>query len=130
MNANETPKGLLWTGRVLSTLATLFLLMDGIMKIVKSAPVMEMSPSLEIPLWVIPWLGVLLTVCTFLYALPQTAVLGAILLTGYLGGALWTHLRMGGPAFPVSFPVIVGAILWTGLYLRDARIRALVPWRS
>lgn len=129
MIADETSKGLVWTGRGLSTLATLFLLMDGIMKIVKAAPVMEMSPQLEIPLWVIPGLGILLTVCTILYALPQTAVLGAILLTGYLGGALWTHLRMGGPAFPVAFPVIVGAILWTGLYLRDARVRALVPWR-
>lgn len=130
MIANETSKGVVWTGRVLSALATLFLLIDGIMKIVKAAPVMEMSPQIEVPLWVIPGLGVLLTVCTLLYALPQTAVLGAILLTGYLGGALWTHLRLGGPAFPVAFPVIVGAILWAGLYLRDARLRALVPWRS
>jgi hypothetical protein len=76
-------------------------------------------------------LGVLLLVCTLLYAAPQTAVLGGILLTGYLGGAVVTHMRVGDPLFShVLFGVYLGVLLWLGLYLRDARVRALVPLRS
>jgi len=75
-------------------------------------------------------LGVLLLACTLLYAVPRTAVLGAILLTGYLGGAVATHLRVGDPLFShVLFGVYMGVALWLGLYLRDARLRALVPLR-
>ena len=127
---HATSKGMYRTGFGLSTLAVLFLLMDGVVKLIKPAPVLEMSAKIGVPESVITGLGILLLSCTVLYALPRTAVLGAILLTGYLGGAVWTHVRVGEPIFSVIFPVIVGSIVWGGLYLRDARVRALVPWRS
>jgi hypothetical protein len=74
-------------------------------------------------------LGVVLVACTILYLIPQTAVLGAILLTGYLGGAVATHVRAGQGPFEILFPVVLGALLWGGLVLRDVRLRALLPWR-
>jgi hypothetical protein len=123
-------KPALWTGRILSGLSVLFLLFDGIAKVMKAAPVLEASTSLEVPLRVIPGLGVVLITATLLYAIPQTSVLGAIVLTGYLGGAIWTHVRMGGPVFPMVFPVIVAALIWGGLYLREPRLRRLVPLRT
>jgi hypothetical protein len=75
-------------------------------------------------------IGVVLVICTFLYLIPKTSVLGAILLTGYLGGAVATHVRMGEGPFPITFPIIFGVLLWGGLYLRDLRIRSLIPLRS
>jgi len=75
-------------------------------------------------------LGILLTACTIIYVIPRTAVLGAILLTGYLGGAIATHVRFSDPWFPILFPVFIGALVWGGLYLRDGRLRALMPLRS
>jgi hypothetical protein len=121
---------LLWTGRVLSALAALFLLADGVGKLVKPAPVVEATVGLGYPESVILGLGIVLTTCTVLYAIPRTAVLGAVLLTGYLGGAVATHVRVGAGAFPVVFPVLIGALLWGGLVLRDGRLRALLPLRS
>ena len=118
-----------WVGRVLSTLPAAFLFFDAVMKLVKPAPVVKATVELGYPESVIPRLGVLLLACTVLYVIPRTAVLGAILLTGYLGGAVATHVRVGDEAFPVVFPVIVGALLWSGLYLRDERLRSLLPWR-
>lgn len=118
-----------WAGRALTTLAVLFLLLDGVMKVVKAAPVLEASTRLEVPERVIPGLGVVLIAATLIYALPETSFLGAVLLTGYLGGATWAHVRMGGPPFPILFPGLVAAIVWGGLYLREPRLRALVPWR-
>lgn len=118
-----------WQRRIgwsLSGLAILFLLMDGICKILKLAPVVEVCQQLEIPVAGIPGLGMLLTGLTLLYAWPRTAPLAALLLTGYLGGAIWTHVRMGGPVFPMVFPVLVGAILWGGLCLRDRQVRAVL----
>jgi len=119
----------LWTGRALSALVTLFLLMDGVTKILKVEPVLKACAELDVPAWTIPILGVVLTAAAALQAFPPTAVLGAIVVTGYLGGAVWTHLRLGGPAFPVAFPVILGALMWLGLWLRDPRLRALLPIR-
>ena len=88
-------------------------------------PLLGWPVSLAIPL------GILLLSCLALYAIPRTAVLGAILLTGYLGGAVATHVRVADPLFShVLFPVYVGAMLWGGLYLRDARLRALIPFRG
>jgi hypothetical protein len=110
-------------------LAVLFLLFDGGAKAAKSHFVLEASAQLGVPERVIPGLGIILIVSTMLYAVPWTSVLGAILLTGYLGGAVWTHVRMGGPIFPMVFPVIFGAIVWGALYLREPRLRALVPIR-
>ena len=117
----------LWTGRILSALAALFLLADGVAKLFKPAPVVEGTVQLGYPESVIVGLGIVLTACTILYLIPRTSVLGAILLTGYLGGAVATHVRVGGPLFNVIFPDIFGALVWGGLYLRDARLRALIP---
>ena len=114
----------------MSGLPALFLLVDGVMKLVKPAPGVEgtlrygFSESVIIPL------GILLTACTIIYVIPHTAVLGAILLTGYLGGAVATHVRFGDPWFPILFPVCNGALVWDELYLRDGRLRALIPLRS
>ena len=118
----------LWAGRVLSALPALFLLFDAVLKLVKPAPVVEATVALGYPESVIRGLGIVLLACTILYVIPRTAVLGAILLTGYLGGAVATHVRVGDGAFPVVFPVILGALLWGGRYLRDERLRSLVPW--
>ena len=118
----------LWAGRVLSALPALFLLFDAVLKLVKPAPVVEATVALGYPQSVIRGLGIVLLACTILYVIPRTAVLGAILLTGYLGGAVATHVRVGDGAFPVVFPVILGALLWGGRYLRDERLRSLVPW--
>ena len=117
-------------GYALSTLAVLFLLMDGIMKLFKPSFVVSGTVELGYSESVIIPLGIVLTACTILYTVPRTAVLGAILLTGYLGGAVATHVRVGAGAFPVLFPVVFGAILWGGLYLRDGRITELLPFRS
>jgi hypothetical protein len=122
--------GRLWTSRILSGLPSLFLLIDAIAKFFKPEPVVKATLELGYPESVIVGLGVVLLTSTILYIIPQTAVLGAILLTGYLGGAVATHVRVGGPAFSIVFPVIIGALLWGGLYLRDDRVRALIPMRS
>jgi hypothetical protein len=122
-------KAMVWTGRVLSTLAVLFFLMDGIMKLVKPPIVVKSTVELGYPESTILPIGIVLVVCTVLYVIPRTAVLGAILLTGYLGGAVATHVRVGAGAFPIVFPIIFGGLVWGGLFLRDGRVRALVPLR-
>jgi hypothetical protein len=132
-SASQTPpvsKGMLWTGRIISILPALFLLLDGIMKLVKPALVVEANVKLGYPENVILPLGIVLTICTVLYLIPHSAVLGAILLTGYLGGAVATHVRVGEGLFPISFPIILCILIWGGLYLRDARVRALIPLRQ
>jgi hypothetical protein len=121
----------LWTGRVLSGLVVAFLVFDGLVKFTHIAPVVEASAQLGIPMHVNPVIGVILLVCVALYAVPRTAVLGAILLTGYLGGAVATHVRVGNPLpTHVLFPTYLGVLLWGGLYLRDMRLRALIPLRE
>jgi len=114
----------------MGALPALFLLVDGVMKLIKPAVVVEATVQLGYPESVIVGLGIVLLVCTALYAIPRTAVLGAILLTGYLGGAVATHVRVGDGVFPILFPVILGALLWGGLFLRDERLRALIPLRN
>ena len=118
----------LWAGRIISTLPALFLLIDGIMKLVKPAVVVETTVKLGYSESVITGLGLVLLACTIIYLIPRTAVLGAIFLTGYLGGAIATHVRVGDPLFTVIFPVIFGAMLWGGLYLRNERLRSLLPF--
>jgi hypothetical protein len=103
--------------------------MDGIMKLFKPALVVQATVQLGYPETVIVPLGIVLTACTVLYVIPRTAVLGAILLTGYLGGAVATHVRVGEGIFPVTFPIIMGVLVWGGLWLRDNRVRALIPFR-
>jgi hypothetical protein len=126
MATSASNKRTVWAGRIISALPVLFLLVDGVMKLVKPAVVVEATVKLGYPESVIVGLGVVLVACTILYLIPRTAVLGALLLTGYLGGAVATHVRVGGPLFPIIFPVILGAMLWGGLYLRDERVRSLI----
>jgi hypothetical protein len=127
--AASVSKKRLWAGRIMSVLPALFLFLDGIMKLVKPVVVVEATVQLGYPESVILGLGIVLLTCTVLYLIPRTAVLGAILLTGYLGGAVATHVRVGNPLFSIIFPVIIGAMLWGGLYLRDEQLRSLIPWR-
>jgi hypothetical protein len=128
-NANVSKK-MLWTGRIISALPVLFLLMDGVMKLFKPAVVVDATVKLGYQETVIVPLGIVLLTCTVLYIIPRTSILGAILLTGYLGGAVATHVRIGEGLFPISFPIILGVLLWGGLWLRDYRLRALVPLRK
>ncbi len=120
-----------WAGRVLSGLVILFLIFDGGIKLVPLDVVTETTAQLGYPgsANFARFLGILTLVCTLLYAYPRTAVLGAILLTGYLGGAIATHVRIANPLFSHTlFGVYLGLMIWGGLYLRDPRIRALIPF--
>ena len=119
-------KKALWAGRVLSTLPVLMLLMSATMKFLKPPPVVEGFAHLGLPEALAIGLGILELACAAVYVIPQTCVLGAILLTGYLGGATLAHLRVGDPFWT---PVILGALVWGGLFLRDPRLRALIPLR-
>lgn len=120
----------LWTGRILSGLVVVFLLLDGAIKVIPLDIVIETSRQLGIPTDLAVTLGVLTLAGTLLYAYPKTSVLGAILLTGYLGGAIYVHVRAGSPLFSHTlFGVYLGILLWAGLYLRDERLRLIFPWR-
>lgn len=119
-------KTTLWVGRITSALPVLMLLFSGIMKLVKPEQLVAEFGRLGYAETAALGLGILELVCTVIYMIPRTAVLGAILLTGYLGGATATHVRIGDPFF---VPIILGVLVWGGLYLRDARLRALLPLR-
>lgn len=119
-----------WVGQLVSAPAVLFLLLDGVMKLAAPSPVVEASAALGLRGSVLPGLGVLLLGCLFVYLVPRTAVFGAVLLTGFLGGAVATHVRVGSGLFSLAFPLVLGALLWAGLYLRDARLRALFSARG
>jgi hypothetical protein len=106
------------------------LALDGVVKLAKPAPVVTAMAQLGYPAISAVGLGILLLACTVLYAIPRTAVLGAILLTGYLGGATAAHVRVAADPFSVVFPALVGVLVWGGLFLRDARLRELLPLRS
>lgn len=124
-------KSRLLTGRILSTLAVLFLVFDGAMKLVQPQPVTQAMTRLGFPLHLSVPIGIILLVCTVLYALPPTAVFGAILLTGYLGGAIVSQMRIGAPLLSTTlFPIYFAVLLWAGVYLREPRLRALIPVRS
>jgi len=116
----------LWTGRVLTGLASTFLIVDGAMKLFKPQVVVEATRELGYPEASIVGIGLTLLASTILYLIPRTSVLGAILLTGYLGGAVATHVRVGAGAFNVLFPVLVGTIVWAGLTLRNDRVRCAI----
>ena len=120
----------LWGGRLISAFAIVFLVFDGAIKLVPLAVVADTMAPLGYPANLARTLGVLTLVCTLLYAIPRTSVLGAILLTGYLGGAISTHLRVGSPLFTHTlFGAYLGLMVWGGLVLRDQRLQALLPWR-
>ncbi len=128
----STPKASksVWTGRVISAILTILLLLDAVMKFLKPDPVVEGTLKLGYEEPTLTLLGAALLGSTILYAVPQTAALGAVLLTGYLGGAVAAHLRVGDPLFSHTlFPVYLGALIWVGLYLRDERVRSVLPLR-
>jgi hypothetical protein len=123
----KSSKGMIWTGRVLSLLPVLLLLMSSFMALSRNPMVVKsMTQQYGYPDNAVVPIGIAALTCAILYAIPQTAVLGAILLTGYLGGATATHVRAGEPFI---LPPLVGVVVWLGIFLRDRRLRALVPWR-
>ena len=120
----------LWTGRVLSGLIVLFLLMDSVMKLIKPAAVLKAQTELGWPDEITVATGIVLLICTILYAVPKTAILGAVLLTGYLGGAVAVQWRIGHPLFAQTlFPVYMGIVLWAALCMRDAELCEMIPVR-
>jgi len=130
MSTKSISKSALWTGRALSAIAVIFLLFDGIMKFFmgKLPPeALEAGAALQWPIEKMPLVGTILLVCTLLYAIPRTSVLGAVLLTGYLGGAIASHVRVGNPIFTQTlFPIYIAVFVWLGLYLRDVRARNML----
>jgi hypothetical protein len=115
----------LWTGRVISTICVLFLILDGVTKVIQDPHVLQAlaqggyQPGVAVPL------GITVLLCTLLYAVPQTSILGAVLLTGWLGGAVDSMVRMNMPGHPFLFPLVFGILVWLGLYLREDRLQRL-----
>jgi hypothetical protein len=120
-------KTMLWTGRIMSAVPVLLTLMGAVMKLAKVAPAMAGMARAGFPENLVAPVGILEVICLVVYLIPRTSVLGAILLTGLLGGATVTTLRIGDPTFPM--PVVLGMMVWGGLFLRDERLRALIPLR-
>ena len=131
--AQRTPasKTRLWAGRIIGGSGILFLLVDSLMKVLKMAPAVESTTQLGYPEQVIVPIGIVQLVCLIAYVVPRTAILGAILLTGYLGGAIATHVRVGSPLFThVLFPIYVAVLIWGALFLVDDRLRVLMRSRT
>jgi DoxX-like family len=121
-------RGKLWTGRIMSGFVSLFLLFDGGARLAGFGPYVEGMTKFGYPAALAPWVGLTLLICTVLYIIPRTAVLGAILVTGYLGGATATQVRVGDPWW--LFPVVFGALAWGGLWLRYGGLRQWIPVTS
>jgi hypothetical protein len=117
----------LWAGRIISAIPVLLLLFSGVMKLMKPAPVVQGFAHFGYPESMALSIGILEIACTVVYLIPRTSVLGAILVTAYLGGATATNVRVGDSFF---VPVLVGVLVWGGLFLREDRLRALIPLRS
>lgn len=134
MNSNvgsgSVSKASLWTGRVISGVVVLLLLFDGITKLLRVPQAVDATIRIGFPVRTIVGIGITLLVCTAIHAIPKSSILGVILLTGYLGGATAAQLRAGSPVFATLFPVIFGVLAWLGLYLREQRLRALLPLRN
>ena len=129
-NAAAHSKTMLWAGWSLSGLTVLFMLFDGLSKLAMEHHVVEATTKIGYSVEVIRPLGIVLLASTILYVIPRTAILGAILLTGFLGGAVASKVRIEDPIFSsILFGVYFGILAWGGLYLRDERLRSLMPWR-
>ncbi|WPB73849.1 DoxX family protein [Archangium violaceum] len=130
MSTSTLSQKSIWTGRILSGLAVAFLLFDAVMKFImdKLPPeALEAGAALQWPIERMPLVGTILLICLAFYLIPRTAILGAILLTGYLGGAVASHVRVGNPLFSHTlFPIYVAVFIWLGLFLRDARVRKML----
>jgi hypothetical protein len=130
MSLAPVSKAALWAGRVISGIVTLFLLLAAVMDLARPSSVVEGMVKYGYPESSLVGIGVALLTSVILYVVPRTSILGAILLTGYLGGAVATHVRAGDPVGRMLVPVFFGLLTWGGLYLRDERLRALAPLRS
>lgn len=128
-HAGSVSKGKVLAGRIIAVLVVLFLLFDSITKIMKVKAVLDASAQLGYPVSTIEGIGITLLVCTAFYVIPQTSVLGAILLTGYLGGAVATSVRISGPLFNTLFPIVFGVFVWAGIFLREPGLSSLIPLR-
>ena len=118
-------KKMIWTGRILTALTALFMLLDGVMKIVKPPQVLQANVRLAYPVSTLSGIGIALLACTVIYLIPRTKLLGAIFLTGYLGGAVASNVRAASGWFETIFPVLFAALIWCGVLLRDRRLRSL-----
>jgi DoxX-like family len=123
-------RGGLWTGRICSALAILFFAFDGVAKLFRPAPVIKATVALGFPASEIVAIGITLLIFTVLYSIPRTSILGAVLLTGYLGGAVASKVRIHAPLFDICFALVFAAFVWGGLWLRDPRLRVLLPLRA
>jgi hypothetical protein len=123
MKTQPKSKTSLWAGWIICVLCILFLLLDAVMKVIKAAPSMEGSSKLGVPLDAVQGIGIILLICTIIYAIPRTAILGAVLITGYLGGAVSVMVCAKAPFY---FPLIFGVLVWLGVYLRDEKLKALL----
>lgn len=126
--AAPTSKKMLWTGRFISAIPVLLMIFSAVMKLIKAAPVVQGMPRYGYPESQIVMIGVLELLSCVVYVIPRTAVLGAILMTAYLGGATASNVRIGDPSYVMT--VLLGVFVWGGLFFRDARVRALLPLRS
>jgi hypothetical protein len=126
--AAPASKKMLWAGRIISAIPVLLMVFSAVMKLVKAAPVVQGMPRYGYPESQIVIIGVLELFSCIIYSIPSTAVLGAILMTGYLGGATATNVRVGDPSYIVT--ILLGVFVWGGLFFRDARVRRLIPFRS
>lgn len=127
MRSAAIPKKMLWAGRITSAIPVLLLLFSGVMKLVKPPPVVEGFVRLGYDESLALAIAILEIACAVVYLIPRTSVLGAILLTGYLGGAAATHVRISDPFL---IPVVLGVMVWAGLYMRDVRLHMLLPIRK
>lgn len=130
MQTAPASRGRVWAGRIASTVSALFLIFDAGLHLMKPAPVVAAFAQLGFPLDLAVGIGVLELICVAVYVIPPTSALGAILLTGYLGGAVASQLRVGHTFFETVFPVILGILVWGGLFLRDDRLRAMLLFAS
>ena len=131
MNIEASSKKRRITGYALTGFVALFLTFDTVLKLLQLAPAMQGTIELGYPANSVLVIGVIELVCLVLYLVPRTSVLGALLLTGYLGGAIATHVRIGSPLLThILFPIYVALMVWGGLYLRESRLRALLPFRE
>lgn len=127
-SAAPISKGMIWTGRVLSALPVALMAFSAVLKLLKPAPVLQSFAHAGYPESLLVVLGIIELLCCMVYVIPRTAIVGAILMTGYLGGATATNVRVGDPSWIIT--VTLGVLVWAGLYLRDARLRTLLPLRS
>ena len=125
-DVGENSKKAIWAGRILTALTAPFMLLDGVMKIAKPPQVLEANIRLAYPVSTLTGIGIALIVCTLIYLIPRTSILGAVLLTGYLGGAVASNVRAGSGWFETIFPALFAVLIWIGLCLRDRRLRSLL----